>query len=536
MYSNPSAASDPWASDVAWIKRDTQMWIHGKTNFETPPTILDREGFTTPQRLFFVRQHSEVPRVVPDGGDPDDHTFFVEQVIHDESGEKSRTLKTITFTLGYLKQNFQKKSFSSMLSCSGQRRYEMNHVERTGGAISWHNAVGNATWGGVLLRDVLIHFGVSTDHTISKYVEFHGKEGYRSAVPFRKAMDPYGDCLLCWEMNGDPLEPDHGQPLRILVPGYSAKCSCKWLTGISVRDKDCDHGKHKAYYKLFPASMRPGSDEYTKYHQDPQYTLGELNVNSVIFEPHSCSVAGPPGPLRVTGYAHTGGGRALARIEISGNGGRTWEQVRPLQQELNEAGQLWAWVRYEHVLSDFDTSAPNAEIVVRAWDCAANTQPDWPQWNYTGMLNNHLYRVKIMESDAGKVFVHPAQWMDPTFKPRPVEVQKPVTFDDMRTTILSGYWSIGNFQNATIFLQADDAGSKLTSKEARWNGTLDAQICRGPDGEIEVAAEFFSFYISGKVMCSDGRYTIQWANGMCWRKLGTCELDALVQLHRSTGA
>jgi DMSO/TMAO reductase YedYZ molybdopterin-dependent catalytic subunit len=459
--------------------------------------------------------------LVPAGGDPDNHTFVIDQVTHDENGE-TNVLKSATLSLRQLKEDFEKVTMTSMMSCSGQRRYEQNMVEKTGGAISWHNAVGNGTFGGVWLRDVLLHFGVSMDHKISKYVEFHGKEGFRSCVPFRKAMDSYGDCLVCYEMNGEPLHPDHGQPLRVVIPGYSAKCSCKWLTGISVRDRDCEHGKHKAYYKLFPASMRPGTEEYKIHHQDPEYTLGELNVNSCIFEPHSCTTASAPGPLTVTGYAHTGGGRSLARIEISGNGGKTWEQVRPLEQKLTEAGQLWAWVRFNHVLSYFDPRAPDAEIVVRAWDCAANTQPDWPQWNYTGMLNNHLYRVKVKPTaDNQLVYVHPAQWMDPEFTPFTADKVAPkvVAHDSDVTQLLVGVWQIGSFSNSLVHLNVSKSANEVTSEEARWGGQrMQAKICTDSKTGIELEAEFCGFRISGLICECKGSYSINWKNGMCWER------------------
>jgi len=77
-YTNPSDASVQWPEDVEWVKRNPRMWIHGKTNFETPPDILDKEGFYTPSDLFFVRQHSAVPRCVAQEQNPDDHEFFVE--------------------------------------------------------------------------------------------------------------------------------------------------------------------------------------------------------------------------------------------------------------------------------------------------------------------------------------------------------------------------------------------------------------------------------------------------------------------------
>lgn len=520
-YWNPSDKSEPWPADTAWIKRNPDIWIHGKTNFETPPLMLDEAGFLTPQDMFFVRQHSEVPRCVPEGSNPDDHKFFIEQVVHDTEGKPS-SVKKIELTLGDLKDEnkFKKVVFTSMLSCSGQRRREQNLVEKTGGAISWHNSTGNANWGGVFLRDVLQHFGVNMDHSVSKFVEFKGKEGYGGCIPFHKAMNPYGDVLVCWEMNGQPLEPDHGQPLRALVPGYSAKCSSKWLTGISVRDRDSEFGKHKSYYKLLPASMRPGTEEYNLHHKDPEYIIGELNVNSVIFEPHSNTRVAAAGPLKVTGYAHTGGGRPLSRIEVSPNGGKTWEQVRPLKQELTEAGQLWAWVRFEHTLSNFDPDATDAEIVVRAWDTSANTQPDYPQWNYTGMLNNHLYRVKVVQTETGAVAVHPAQWMDKEFKPKPVDIDssEPVDYTVNFGEILNGEWRIGGFKNSIINLSATGERG-FSSAEARFAGQkVTGEILEGPDGELQVQSSIGGFALTGTCFKSSAGHFIRWKNGMTWQK------------------
>jgi len=269
--------------------------------------------------------------------------------------------------------------------------------------------------------------------------------------------------------------------------------------------------------------MKPGTEEYNAHHKDPEYTIGELNVNSVVFQPHSCTSVSAAGPLTVTGYAHTGGGRALARIEVSGNGGRTWEQVRPLRQELTDAGQLWSWVRFSHDLSYFDPAAEDAEIVVRAWDCAANTQPDWPNWNYTGMLNNHLYRVKVVSTEDGqRVFVHPTQWMNSNFKPFVADKtpETPVPFEGDRQTHVSGSWQIGKFTDAIMHLTMDERSGAIVSKEARFAGQrLAAQAKQGENGELQVSAEFFSFRVDGTMYeTSDGRKILRWKNGMCWEK------------------
>lgn len=87
FYANPSAKAEQFPEDLEWIQRSPELWQHGKMNFETPPDVLDWEGFVTPQDVFFVRQHTEVPRLVPAGGDPDNHEFFIEQIVHDADGK-----------------------------------------------------------------------------------------------------------------------------------------------------------------------------------------------------------------------------------------------------------------------------------------------------------------------------------------------------------------------------------------------------------------------------------------------------------------
>lgn len=93
FYFNPSEKSQQFPEDLAWIQRNLELWQHGKMNFETPPPVLDREGFKTPQDLFFVRQHTEVPRLVPAGANPDEHEFFIEQIIHDATGQPQKQKK-----------------------------------------------------------------------------------------------------------------------------------------------------------------------------------------------------------------------------------------------------------------------------------------------------------------------------------------------------------------------------------------------------------------------------------------------------------
>jgi len=227
---------------------------------------------------------------------------------------------------------------------------------------------------------------------------------------------------------------------------------------------------------------------------------------------------------------------------VSGDGGKTWEQVRPLQQQLTDAGQLWSWVRFSHVLTHFDPDAPGAEITVRAWDCAANTQPDWPNWNYTGMLNNHLYRVRVATTPQGhRVFVHPTQWMDSKFEPFLADAvsEALVPFEGNRSRTLSGGWKIGQFSNATVNLTLEEQTKMVVSDEARFAGQkLVAKVCCGVEGELCLTAEFGGLQVEGTVSeTSDGRQLLRWQNGMCWQKFskpGDGECSTMAGSEQST--
>jgi nitrate reductase (NAD(P)H) len=504
-YTNPSPHSEQWPEDVEWVKRDSRMWIHGRTNFETPPDLLDTLGFHTPAPMFFVRQHSAVPKVPAEG-----HEFHIEQLV----GKATRSLKTIALADLQQGKYGEVKEITSCLVCSGQRRLELNLVEPTGGAISWHNSVGNATWTGVLLRDVLEACGVDFAPSKAKYCEFTGGEehNYKGCLPFHKVGDPSGDVLLAWLQNGEPLLPDHGAPLRVIVPGYSAKTSVKWLTKVTVRDSDSEFGKHKSYYKFLPATMRPGTEEYKEHLTDPEYTVTELNINSVMFEPHNFSVA-RKGPVNVTGYCFTGGGRTVARIEVSKDGGATWAQCRNLDFELSEHGRLWSWVRFQHAI-DFDP-AVDTEIVCRAWDCAANTQPADPVWNYTGMMNNSQYRIKVVPNGSEFCFVHPTTWKMKDYKlPAPRKTQGVVVPAGDAAGRLAGRWSIGDFEDSVVELQVD--GASFSSVERRWGGDgLTGTIGDGLQGTL---GPFGTFGIDLEE-CEGGHHILRWRNGAVWTKL-----------------
>ncbi|HJQ13788.1 MAG TPA: molybdopterin-dependent oxidoreductase, partial [Anaerolineales bacterium] len=195
-----------------------------------------------------------------------------------------------------------------------------------------------------------------------------------------KAMGP--EVILAYEMNGEPLTSVRGFPLRAIVPGYIGARSVKWLDHITVQNEPSQNYFQSHAYRLFPPSTRPEAVDW-----GDGVMLSEMNVTSVICS-HAEEERVPPGPVTVQGYAMAGG-REIARVDVSCDGGLTW-----VQAELFHETSCWAWTLWT---ANFNLAPGGYQLVVRAMDAAANTQPqDISQvWNFKGYMNNAWHRVNI---------------------------------------------------------------------------------------------------------------------------------------------
>jgi sulfite oxidase len=186
--------------------------------------------------------------------------------------------------------------------------------------------------------------------------------------------------LLADRMNGSPLEPVHGAPLRVLVPGYIGARSVKWLTRITAQAEPSANYFQRKAYRLLPPGAAPGAEE------GPM--LGEFPINVIVTSPApDAKVTG--GRVEVVGVALVGGGRHVARVEVSGDGGGSW-----VEAGLERRASRWSWTRFRATVS----LAPGAAtIVARAWDDAGSGQPAHPAetWNAKGYQNNAWYRVVV---------------------------------------------------------------------------------------------------------------------------------------------
>ena len=267
-------------------------------------------------------------------------------------------------------------------------------VESIPNELGWGvDAISHAVWTGVRLCDVLAEAGVKSDADSPLHAEFGGLDEverqnkqfrYGGSIPLSKGLSP--EVLLAYEMNGEPLAPVHGFPLRAVVPGYIGARSVKWLDRITVQDEPSKNYFQSYAYRLFAPHMRPETVQWKE-----GVMLGELNVTSVICS-HDENERVRSGTVTVQGYA-LAGGRRIARVDVSCDGGATWVQA----ELTNEAG-CWGWTLWN---ASFQLKPGKHLLIVRAMDTSANTQPrDVAQvWNFKGYMNNAWHRVNIEVED-----------------------------------------------------------------------------------------------------------------------------------------
>jgi DMSO/TMAO reductase YedYZ molybdopterin-dependent catalytic subunit/glyoxylase-like metal-dependent hydrolase (beta-lactamase superfamily II)/rhodanese-related sulfurtransferase len=350
------------------------VWSEEPLNMETPVELLNGSQIT-PNELFFVRNHGPIPEV-----DPATYRLTV----------RGHVAEPLTLSLEDLRQRFERVTLDAVLSCAGNRRSELAAIAAIPDQAPWGpGATGNASWGGVRLRDVLQAARLDTGaaHVAATGLDRCTEEGevtpFGGSIPLAKALAP--EVLLADEMNGVPLPPAHGFPLRMVVPGYIGARSVKWLATITVQNQPSTNYFQARTYRLYPSRVR---SETTPEHG---FSLGETPVNSVICEPGPGAVVRGPRVL-ARGYAITGGTREIERVEVSLDRGATF-----LTATLLNGSQAGAWRLWQ---AELELGPGPYELAARAWDSAASTQPESAEgiWNLKGYINNAWHRVRFTVS------------------------------------------------------------------------------------------------------------------------------------------
>jgi sulfite oxidase len=346
--------------------------IHDPAGLNTAVWPIPADQLITPVDQFFTRSHAPVPEI--------DGTTW--RLIVDGLVERAAS-----FSLEDLRR-FPLAHIRATMVCAGLRRNEFLSLGPLASELPWGpEPVSTGHWTGFRLGDVLRAVEVDP---LAQHVEFIGLDdverqgkrfGFGGSIPIAKALAE--EVLLATELNGQPLPPAHGYPLRVVVPGWIGARSVKWLGRITLRRYSSANYFQSQAYRL----------ERTINPEDPRDVSGgsvltEIPLNAVIIHPAPGAVL-PAGGVRVSGWAVGSGGRPVTGVAISSNGGHDW-----IPAAITRTGSTWTWSLWEA-----SVSLPHGRhtLMARATDTSGTQQPSSlsATWNVKGYNNNAWHSSTI---------------------------------------------------------------------------------------------------------------------------------------------
>jgi DMSO/TMAO reductase YedYZ molybdopterin-dependent catalytic subunit len=344
-------------------------------NSETP--LEDIRSWVTPTPWFFVRNHFAVPRL-----DPATWRLKVEGCVR----------RPMDWTWEALAALPERTVFTTV-ECAGNGR---SFLSPQAHGVQWGaGAIGHAEWTGIPLFRVLEQAGVNAD---ALEVLFEGADRgtepdhpqpmhFARSLPLDKALHP--DTLLAVRMNGEPLEPSHGFPLRLLVPGWYGVASVKWLNRIEVISKT-----FKGYFQSTKYTVqRPAAGG------QQTVIVQAMTVKSEILRPRDGDALGV-GTNRLFGLAWAGED-AVAKVDVSTDGGATWRGA-----DLIGPRAAYSWTLWEYL---WEVAQPGAYcLLTRATSAAGSVQPADHNPLDGGYLIHHSRSTRVRVEGARQSHDHPA--------------------------------------------------------------------------------------------------------------------------------
>jgi DMSO/TMAO reductase YedYZ molybdopterin-dependent catalytic subunit len=332
---------------------------------ETPLEKLD--GFITPTKSFYVRTHFPIPKI-----DKNKWRLRVE-------GEVERS-----FEINYGELiKLQSQKIPVTLECAGNNR---NFLDPKVKGVQWGlGGVGNAEWTGVALSILLDRAEVKssaleiilegTDRGKPEDPKSPSSEfNFARSVPLAKARD----VLLAYKMNDVDLPAENGFPVRAIVPGWYAVASVKWLQNIIVTDRPFN-----GYYQTLDYSFWARRGDMAEL-----VALSEMQTKAEITEPGEGETVSANSNVHVHGAAWTGDGE-IAKVELSADGGNTWNEAKLVGEPKPNAWRLW----------EFNWKAParsgKATLIARATDSKGRTQPMERDPDRGTYMINHLLPITV---------------------------------------------------------------------------------------------------------------------------------------------
>src|SRR6266481_1611865 len=355
------------------MAEDSQKFIDGKIVRGESPLNLEMpfeevNGFLTQTESFYVRTHFPIPSI-----DRDAWWLHVEGEVDNPFAityEQLLELEAITIHV--------------TLECAGNNRHFLEPKVK---GVQWGlGAVGTAEWTGTPLSILLERAGVKAN---AREVILEGSDGgaledpksppgqlhFARSIPVEKAR---ADVLLAYKMNGSELPPEHGFPVRAIVPGWYAMASIKWLQRIIVTDKP-----FTGYYQTLDYA-------YWKRRGDigELVPLSEMQIKAEIAQPSEGETVPANSNVRVHGAAWTSNGE-ITKVEISSDDGATWNEAKLLGEARPDAWRLWEW--------SWKTPARSgkATLIARATDSNGQTQPTERDPDRGTYMINHLLPITV---------------------------------------------------------------------------------------------------------------------------------------------
>jgi DMSO/TMAO reductase YedYZ molybdopterin-dependent catalytic subunit len=339
------------------------------TNAEMRWDALQGEGHVVPNSRFFVRDHTATPlldaqnwqlRIFGSGLKGDGASFTYEQL-----------------------RKLPSRELTAFIECAGNGRSFFASQQGTPAPGSqWGlGAIGVAKWKGVRLSEVLERAGITKSAVdvmpqgLDANVVVNGVDygQVRRPLPVAKALD---DVLLAYEMNGVPLPPDHGFPLRLVVPGWVGISSIKWVGQIEVSDQPLFSLWNTQQYRLlgtgYPADSPPLTSQVVK-------SAWELTRGAAL--PYERRV-------KLTGRAWSGTS-AIKNVDVSIDHGTTWSPAK-----LSGPNQAGSWVQFTYSFPPQPSGT--YELWARATDAGGRTQPDTVPFNNLGYLFGGIVRHPVV--------------------------------------------------------------------------------------------------------------------------------------------
>jgi DMSO/TMAO reductase YedYZ molybdopterin-dependent catalytic subunit len=361
------------ASDDVLVGKDGLTLLNDRpVNAETPPELLD--DAITPTSRHFVRNNGIPPEEV----DAATWTLTVDGFVDN----------SMTLTIADLRDQFEVVTRALTLECGGNGRGFFNPPAK---GNQWtYGAVACAEWTGVRLKDVLEKAGVQSNVV---YTAHYGADTHLSGdpeklpisrgMPIAKAMSD--EVLIAFEMNGSPLHPLNGAPLRLVVPGWPASTAQKWLKRIELRDVVHDGPKMTGTAYRVPNRPVAAGEKVDK---KDFVIIERMPVKSLVTFPANGAETGLETEVR--GHAWSGD-RTVKTLEISTDFGTTW-----MQAELDNPVNSGAWQNWRANVKF--SQAGYYEVWARATDSDGEMQPFAIDWNPKGYLNNTMHRVGVRAS------------------------------------------------------------------------------------------------------------------------------------------